>query len=384
MRQLTKQHRMLPVLVVVGFVVVVVVLLTSGSQRRSGPSLDPRSTDFDGSRAAILLMRGSGLEVSTGDVGGVGAADTVLVLSDDLDERGWDQVEDLARGGRTVVIALPFSPLSPMVAETTTSAVIHADGRCDLGAGLDQVRELDVPIVRSFVSSAGSESCLTVGEGELVRVDSLGTGRVIAVGTGAPWRNDHLALADNAALVVGVLSLGGGSVHVLEREPFGTGTESLTDLVPRWVFTLLALSAASFVSYAVFKAIRFGRVVEEQPVTRAEASQLILAQGQMLADGQNTRWAGEALHERWLVELRVRTGWDGADVGTVLALLDANREQAALLREVIERPAVDDEQALIDFARALASARVALGWLSVDNPGESSEVQVAANREIHV
>jgi hypothetical protein len=384
MRQFTRQHPMLPALVTVGLVVVLVVLLTSGSQRRSGPSLDPRSTDFDGSRAAVLLMRGSGLEVSTGDVGGVGAADTVLVLSDDLDERGWDHIEDLARGGRTVVVAVPFSPLSPMVAETTISAIIRADGRCDLGAGLDQVRELDVTIVRSFVSSAGSGSCLTVGEGELVRVDSLGTGRVVAVGTVAPWRNDHLALADNAALVVGVVSLGGGSVHVLEREPFGTGTESLTDLVPRWVFTLLALAGASFVSYALFKAIRFGRVVEEQPVTRAEASQLVLAQGQMLADGQNARWAGEALHERWLAELETRTGWDGDDVGTVLALLDADLEQAALLRVVIERPAVDDEQALIDFARALTSVRVALGWLPIDDSGEPPEAQVDANREIHV
>lgn len=314
------------------------------------------STDPDGARAALLLLRGVGLEARAGDVPRPGEVGTLLVLVDDLDREGWDGVRRFVEAGGDLIVTAPFAPLAGDVRSTTRDFSLTPDG-CDFPT-LDRVAEIVVPVLRTF----DGEGCLETASGPGLVVERVGDGRVMSIGSSHPWRNDALAEADHAALVVGSGQWGRGPLRILVRAPVGTGSRSLSELVPQWVWAVLAQLAVVAAVYAAWRAQRFGRPVTEAEAVHHDPLELVAASGRMTelsGAAEADRWAAEVLLDRWRAELFRRPGWRSDDVDDLARRWRLDDEEAEILRNSLA-PAGEGQAFPLDpmvLATQIARAR---------------------------
>jgi hypothetical protein len=325
-------------LMAAGVLIVVVVFaavtLANPDRRNSGPRLDPRSTGHDGARAAFLLLEEQGVAVTAGDIPRRGAVGSLIILVDDLDVDGWAAVERFVRGGGDLVVAEPFAALAAHV-NREVSLVTEFGSDCSIDE-LATVKRIEAPVVRTFIG--GDLRCLETTSGSAAVVRQLGEGRVLSLGTAHTWRNDALAEEDNAALVVGTAAWASEPVRVLVRGPVGTGDRTLRDLVPPWVWAVLAQVGVAAVLYSLWRAIRLGPPMREPETAQFDASVLTQASALLTQRTGDDRAAASSVVERWRTDLRRTTGWASDDVDELVdcvEFLDLDEEGADLLKRSV-------------------------------------------------
>ena len=364
-------------------VVVAAVALADPSGRRSGPRLDPTSTSDDGSRAAVLLLEELGFDVEVGDVPRPGETDALIILVDDLDDDGWQGVERFVAQGGDLVLAVPFAPLAPPVGGTTSTASVDQAG-CGI-AELGSVTEVDVPVLRVF-EGAGT-ACLMTDRGPAARSIRIGRGRVLALGSSHPFRNDALESADHAAFVVGAASWTSGSIRVLVRRPVGTGDATLAELVPNWVWAGLVQLAVAVAFYALWRAIRLGPPIEEADEIGYDAAELVEAAGGFSAHTGDDAWALQVVRARWLEDLRDAAGWRGDVTVDLVDALGLGAAEAEVLQRTLTGTGTGDALAaaadIHAARRILAVAGAATGPEEQRNaPDAAADVTMIPSQEL--
>lgn len=335
-------------------VMVVAALVGPGDGRRGGPPLDPRSTIDSGTRAAALLLEATGHEVS---VGGISTRAGVHVLFDDRlrdDERA--TLLELVDAGSTVVVADPGSPL---VDRVVASGTVASSPQCAVPS-LADVRSLSVGLVAGL--AAGDASCYPVDDGWFVSIHDRGLGRIVGVGSARPFTNARLDDEHHAALLVGLVDVGDGSVRIVHAAP-GSGERSLLDLVSQPVRAALALGLVAVMAYGAHRARRLGAPVTERDPVEIEGSELVAATARLHQRARAREHVLAAARARLVRDLGER--WLLGDVAAVDAELDRRRvaaSDAEHIRSALdETPSRDDADFVARLGHLVAAQRVVRG-----------------------
>ena len=293
--------------VLLGAAVLVAALLV-GPPADEGEALDPDSPGPLGALGLVRTLGALGAEVSTAR-GAPGAdVDVAVVLGDRLGRGGRDDLLTWVRGGRTLVVADPSSPLAQV--EPTGELV---DPRRDAGGcGIDAlvgVEELSVQGV-GFDLGVRGRGCFSGGDGgSFVVATPVGDGTVVAVGGAAVWVNERLGRADNAVLAGALLAPAEGTqVAVVLPTLVGGGSASLTDLVGDGPKQALLQLGVAFTLYALWRGRRLGRPVPEPQPVELAASELVVAVGDLLQQGRHHGRAAEVIREDLRRHLAARLG----------------------------------------------------------------------------
>ncbi len=347
-----KRRTAIPVSLAVLVIAVVfgAVTFSKPDERRAGPQLDPESTTVSGARAALTLLDDVGVDASGGDLPRPGEVGTLVILVDDLDDDGWSAVRRFVERGGDLVVAVPFAPLAAAV-DGTVSGPGSLRGPCEIPE-LAAVRQVAAPVVRTFEGSG----CLSLEGSPIAVAGRIGDGRVLSLGTAHPWRNDAIAEADNAAFVVGAGRWGTPPVRVLVRAPVGTGSETLVDLVPNWVWAGFAQLGLAFVAYALWRAIRLGAPVREADVVEHTADFLVTAEAALTSRSGDDHHALRAVMARWRAEVNAVTGEDGSDARAIAVRPALPDDQADLVVRSLQEAGAD----ALGHARLVSEAREAL------------------------
>ncbi len=348
---------------VIGMCVGLVVLAAAalgGRPGRDGPPLDPRSDGPLGTSALVSLLREVGADVDL-TVGLPDESDDIaLVLQDRMQDSQRDALAVWVRGGGTLVVLDPSSPLAPPAVRDVLSAVARPlqAGVCSIEA-LQAIGEIDAGAAVRLEAGSGDQTCFgESASSAFVVARTVGLGGVVAVGGAAFVTNDRLGHRDNAVLAVTLLAPSRGlHVRVIEPPiPAGGGDKTLGDLVPPGVKRGLLQLGVAFVLYALWRAVRLGRpVIEDQPVSVA-GSELVAAIGRLLARTHSPGPVADAMRIDLRHSLRARLG-AGPDVPiATLAELAAARtgvSKERVLEAIDERPVTNDTE-LVAVARAVA------------------------------
>ena len=277
---------------------VVVALLVAGGPDGDGPPLSPDGTGPLGTKALVLLLEELGAEVDVTTSPPTAVHDVALVLADDLDDAGREELEAWVEAGGTLVVADPTSPLSLPAEGTTTAETLDRD--CDVPA-LAGVERVAPSGGAHLAPGPGPTSCF----GGFVVVD----GGLVAVGGAGAFVNGVLGDEDNAALAAALLApVPGTRVAFLQPPLPGGGERSLGDLIGVGVRALLWQLAIAFVLFALWRARRLGPVVAERQPVELPASELVVAVGNLLQQARHQQAAGNLLRDDLRRALAERLG----------------------------------------------------------------------------
>ncbi len=354
-------RRALPWLLVIAGLAVVAVVAGAPSNPAGG-TLDPTSTSETGTKALVELLDSFGASVDTSASEPSDDTDVAVLFVDTLDETHTDSLDAWVRAGGTLVVADPFSSLSPSVdgpiGAFGVAPALDAQ-TCDIAALQDAARIDPGASVRYDV--AEDQSCFGDGLVAYVVSRAEGEGRIIAVGGTDLFTNARLDQADNAVVATRLLVPDAGT-HVALLAPGsgdGSSDRSLTDVLNLGVRLALAQLFVSFLVYAWFRARRLGRpVIESQPVEIA-GSELVLAVGQLLQQTKRPQHAAYLLRVDVRRRLAERLGL-APDV-PIDVLVDAvvgrtDVEPEKVWQALGDGPVADDH-ALLELAQNLEAVR---------------------------
>jgi hypothetical protein len=335
----------------------VVLVLLVGAPSEGGRPFDPRSTSPDGAKGLVLVLERLGAEVRTATT--AGEAGAAVVLDDRLDEGQRDELLDWVAGGGTLVVADPASPLTPVVDDVVDGS--RPQGACDVAA-LAAVGTVDVGDAVAYdVPSEAEGSCFGDGDAAFVVVQARGDGTLVSIGGADALLNERLDEADNAVLAAALLAPSPGTVvSIVEAAPtVGEGEETLLDLVSPGAKRAVLQLAVAFVLYALWRARRLGRPVEESQPVDIAGSELVDAVGQLLHQRRDPQRAAAVLQR----DIRRRAaGLVGLppDAPTT-ALGDALASRAGVDRDdvhaVLSAQAITDDRQLVELAERLDAIR---------------------------
>jgi len=275
--------RRIPWWVVLGVAVLGVALLV-GPRRSEGPPLDPESTGPLGARALVLLLEelDARVEIARSTPSD---HDVALLLEDRVSDHGRRQIEQWVRAGGTLVVADPQSPLNPFRAGSPAAfGPLPTSLRrgCDVKA-LTAVERVDPAGGLLYEVPAGATGCFRRGARAFLAVAGVGQGAVVAIGGAGAFVNANLGEADNGLLAAALLAPRSGTrVAFLRPSPPGSGSESLTDLVSPAVKQALVQLGVAFALLALWRARRLGRPITEPDLVELDASELVVAVGNLL------------------------------------------------------------------------------------------------------
>jgi hypothetical protein len=353
-------RRWLPWAVVL--VAVVAILVLGARHDDSGVPLDPRSPGPLGARGLVLLLREVGAHV---DVGPRPPASGVAVLFDDrLGHAQARRLRAWVRRGGTLVVTDPFSDFVPAFDRTGGNLFEGSAGSRRLRPGcalpaLRDVGRIDVPDPLMYRVRTGAVGCFKQRTGAYLVARSEGDGTVVALGGGAPFTNGLLDHADNAVLAVGLMApLPGTRVNVLEPDVPGSGDDGLLDLVPRRLSAALWQLVAAFGFFALWRARRLGRPVEEPQPVEIAGSELVVAVGNLLQHAGRRDSAAAMLQLQLRRELSERLGlpFDAPAEQFAAGLAPFGVEPDGVLA-ALSASALDDDRALVALARSIDSIR---------------------------
>jgi hypothetical protein len=287
---------------------VLVGALLVGPPAEDGEALDPESSGRLGALGLVRTLESLGAEVAPTRGAPGPDVDVAVVLGDRLGREGQDDLLAWVRGGRTLVVA---DPSSPLVQVEPTGEVV--DPRRDAGGcGIEALREVEELSVQGVGFDLGvrGRGCLSDGDGgSFVVATPLGDGTVVAVGGAAVWVNERLGRADNAVLAAALLApTGGTQVAVVLPALVGGGSASLTDLVGDGPKQALLQLGVAFTLYALWRGRRLGRPVPEPQPVELAASELVVAVGDLLQQGRHHGRAAEVIREDLRRHLAARLG----------------------------------------------------------------------------
>lgn len=349
-----------PWLVLAGAVLGIAFLF--GPRPDNGVPLDPASAQPAGTKAVIETLRLLGADVTV-DSGPPGAGvDTTLLLADSLSSGERDAVEAWVRGGGTLVVADPESPLNP--AEPSGAAAVafidpELRRQCNVPA-LAGINRVIAPGAVLMKVPGGSTGCFTRGGNAWLVITPRGRGTVVSIGGPHFLTNGQLDKDDNAALAAALLAPARTArVQMLKPPPPGGGRKSLIDLIaPRVKLALLQLAIA-FLILVLWRARRLGRpVVEHQPVELA-GSELVVAVGNLMQRAKGREQAATILRADLRRNLAERLGLPPDLPAEQLADVAAARAGIASdqLRAVLIGPIPRDERELVALAQSIESIR---------------------------
>ncbi len=328
-------------------VLIAVVMLLLVRARPGTEPFDPRSGRADGTRGLVLLLESQGAAVTiTRSAPPAGFTGRVLVLDDRLDGDQRAGLLDWVGAGGVLVVADPSSTLhggpgldggSVAVRGDVPPAVLGPDldaeidvprGTCTIAA-LAHLRGLFVRDGISFALAADDTRCFGSGTRAMVFARPLGAGVVVAVGDNHLFTNALLRYADNGGLATALLAPARGTeVRILlgsgaSRSPadVGTGDRRLTDLVRPGVWMGLVQLGAAFVVFALGRALRPGRPVDEPLPVALAAGELVEATGNLMQRARHHERAGWLIRGQLYRDLCARHGLRST---TSVAELDAH------------------------------------------------------------
>lgn len=300
-------------------VAVALGLLLIARARPDAEPFDPRSGSPGGTRALVLLLESQGAQVTIErDLPAPGSVARVLVIDDRLDGSQRDGLRRWAQAGGVVVVADPASPLqadggaseargriSGTVAGGQRDVEAEIDlpaGQCDIAA-LAHLRGLFVADGELFQVDAGQRRCFSMAGTSFVVARAEGQGFVIGLGDNHLLTNRFIRFGDNSGLATALLAPAAGSEVVIllgsgasrTAADVGTGHKRLVDLVRPGVWMALAQLAIAFVVFAVARAVRAGRPVNEPRPAPVAGSELVVATGNLM------QRAGHSEHAGWLL-----------------------------------------------------------------------------------
>jgi uncharacterized protein DUF4350 len=298
----------------------VIALLQAGPPV-AGP-LDPNDTGPQGTHAlaALLTQRGQTLSRATtvaavtDQVRGGGA--TLVVTGPGLLSR--QQLAALARVRADLVLVAPgqaaLAALAPGVSVAGQAPVFSTPPRCGLpGAVLAGSAYLGGQELSTAVPGAWRcyPTRAPAGFSSLIRYTAAG--RVITVlGTGTALTNQHLASDGNAALGLNLLS-GAPRVVWLTPAPLPAaaapaGPRSLTSLVPRPAYLVVAELGIALLLAAAWRMRRFGPLVTEPLPVAVRASETVEGHARLYRARRARDRAAAALRAATLARITTRAG----------------------------------------------------------------------------
>jgi len=277
-------------LVVAGILVAAVV----GARRADqGLPLDPDSPGPNGTKALVETLRVLGAKVSIASEPPSGGG-TALLLADDLDEQRRARLLDWVRRGGTLVVADPSSRVTPVepIGDTRIGLLdAELEPRCAVPATRD-VRRVSAPGGVVFTVPAGAQGCFPRDHGAWLVAQPTGNGTVVRLGGAGVLVNRQIGKADNAVLIVDLLSpTPNPEVVVLRPPPPGGGSKGLGELIAPRVKLALVQLVVAFLLLALWRSRRLGRPVTEPTAVRIPGSELVVAVGNLL---QRARHRGQA------------------------------------------------------------------------------------------
>ena len=329
----------------------------SGDSPQGGPPYSPSSTDGDGTRGLVLLVRELGADVRVGQRTPDTDARRALLLHDGLDDPGRSALEAWVAAGGTLVVADPGSALAAPPADFSVTG--GRRGFCNIPE-LEDVQELDVSLGADLRVGQSMQSCFGDGGFAFIVSKLVGAGHIITIGGPDVFTNDVLDHADNSALAARLLLPGeGGSVAILDPNPPGSGRTTLGDLIADRVFQAILQIGIAFLVYAVWRSRRIGRpVTEPQPVAIA-GSQFVRAVGGLQQRSHSTDRAATALRVDTRRMLSDRFGVPLTLDTATLAELTASRtrlDRTQVAAALSDAPILD-EASLVTLGQQLDTIR---------------------------
>jgi hypothetical protein len=294
--------------IAVGIMLAALVGARGGDQ---GNPLDPASTGAAGTKALVEILKQLGARVAVSSDVPTSGDGSVLLLSDDLDERQRARLLDWARQGGTVVVADPGSPVTRVEAVGTTS-VGFLDAELERHCGLEalrDVRRVSAPGGLVFRVPSSAQGCFPRDRGSWLVAQPVGAGAVVRLGGASALVNQEIGSADNAVLAASLLAPAeGASVVVLRPPPPGGGSQGLGDLVGARVKLALWQLGVAFVLLALWRSRRLGRPVTEPRAVSIPGSELVVAVGNLLQRARHRQQAATLLADDLRRTLAERLG----------------------------------------------------------------------------
>lgn len=336
--------------------------IVAGPGPSGGDPLDPASTAPAGAKAVVETLRMLGADVTVRPGAPDASRTTTLLLDDALSDRDRDATAAWVRRGGTLVLADPYSPLSPVRpggVRPPGSIAPAPERACAIDALVD-VRGLDPGAIARLEAPPGATACFVAGGRAGVVVVARGAGTIVVVGGPEPFLNDRLAGADNAVLAAALLAPAPGARVLVVAPPGpGEGTKTLADLVPPRVELALLQLGVAFAVLVLWRARRLGRpVLEPQPVELA-GSELVAAVGHLMQRAKGREQAAATLRDDLRRTLAGRLGLDPAAPAAEVADAAAawSGVPSGRVRGALEGGVPADEAALVALGQDVVALR---------------------------
>jgi hypothetical protein len=339
---------------------VILALLFGGSSGPSAQSVGP-----SGTLALRRLLENVGHEVIDGDAPQPG--ETFVLLSDRRDQPTAEPVlRWVARGG-LLILADPRSRMLGLILVSTRgpAAPSGSGGTQTLPADCVLAEALGVDTIEVGASDLAvwpdylrQPSCFNGPSGPYAVTTTFGQGTVVVLGGRSPFENALLDRADNAAFAAGLVA----SRHVVRfgsvrGTPPATPSQSgsVWGALPTAIKVLLIQLALAAAAFALVRARRLGRPVEETPISPIPAGELVRATSRLYRKGRATDFSGSLLRTAAEGAVRRRLGLPrGVSAERVAdeAARATGRESNELLELLEDSPLKNDDD-LIQLGRDL-------------------------------
>ena len=372
--------------VLLGIAVLFLVVRRSSGD---GTPLDPNGTDALGARALVLLLAEGGADVRVSARPPSTDRRTAIVLQDTFDQARADAIIAWVRGGGTLVVTDPSSPLTqarPFLSPLPVAATTELRGGCpDIPglAAISTIRSGGSLVYDREGRAQGAVGCFSTDDGDWLVATPVGRGTVVALGGAGPFVNARLDEADAAGLAMAVLAPAPGTPTQVVSDLAPDAGEIAADQPARGQDGLLSFSGVPararvaglqllvvFLGAALWRARRLGRPVPEDPPVEIPGSELVVAVGNLYQKGRHRRRAVQILAERARRTVADRLGLPrGTDPQTVAAL--ASTRTGVPLDQVsaaVAPPDPPDDEALVALARAVDALAAGLDQPPVREP----------------
>lgn len=282
---------------------VLALLQLVGSSGVKAP-YDIESVQPNGAKWFVMLMQEAGAKVVKSNLP---EGRTAVILRDTLTREETDDVQRWVERGGTLIVADPYSSFHQGRIEgnlLTVPSTLEPHCSTNFLGGVRRIAPEKDGNEYFFHSDLESDAqCFPAGgkKAYFLQQRLVGRGQLIELGGSDIFTNDRLDKADNSVLVTNLLRPSAGNViAVLDtRTPQATdagskdvGLSSLVSPGVRDAFWLLFAAAALFM---LWNARRLGRPIDEEPLVRIPASQLVVATGNLLELADQPRAAAEML-----------------------------------------------------------------------------------------
>jgi hypothetical protein len=284
----------LPVMIGVLFVSLAIVQMIM-TRVRPGGYLDPDSTSRAGAGALTALLRDHGVDVRVVDAPSESAGVTVFVPIPEL------LAPDVLAGLTEPADVVLVEPTESYLAATASGVEIRDDRAVDvLKRGCEHPDAVAAGDVRLggfvFDPPEGATACYRATFVEVER----GGQRTTYLGSGDLFTNEHLDEDGNAALALRLLTRNPTVEWVYPDSLPGTGADGteeqgLTDLLPHWVFLVIAQLGVLVLALVAWRSRRLGPVVVEPLPVVVRATEAVEGRARLYQSARALDSAAESL-----------------------------------------------------------------------------------------